>query len=485
MRQQLSLVFVLLVSVLSGAVAEGADDVTPALRLTRADLAEAYLRFEQTARAHPPAAADVRRANEAFDGLTSAFFLGRKATAIEALDALTLSLLPEGARVPGLDRAFAVKVVLEPPVWTVGSPTPRIRTRLRYDVADETPLLLRLRGSGGAQGLALELDLPGNAPEGIPLPPPEGGFPLGAWSVEVALPSGAVVAKGRWAVAAKPLATLRAENDARLDMLADAIAAPAALADALFSARARNALLTDHPSARESAEFLHHATDLPSRLAAEIEALEAGDNPYAGARGDLWRAIPAKTGPIHFRVFVPEELPSEEAARLPLIVALHGMGGDENIFFEAYGAGLLKDLAQQRGFVVVTPRTTDIGLDPATFDRLLDVVLTDYLVADPKRVYLIGHSLGAGVVQRLRGKRPERIRAAAAIAGAATPKGESTVPLLVVRGGRDPIMGAFVRPHREGRTLPPNVEERILPDQGHTLLVAATLREVVAWLLSR
>ena len=50
------------------------------------------------------------------------------------------------------------------------------------------------------------------------------------------------------------------------------------------------------------------------------------------------KAAPSSRWPkVPFRVFAPPT--SDDGAKRPLIIALHGAGGDENMFMDAYGAG--------------------------------------------------------------------------------------------------------------------------------------------------
>ena len=98
-----------------------------------------------------------------------------------------------------------------------------------------------------------------------------------------------------------------------------------------------------------------------------------------------------------YRLFVPDSYDVAKAS--PLVVALHGMGGDENSMFDSYQNGLLKREAGLRGFLVVCPK----GRDSASMYRgsaeqdVMDVlaeVRRDYRI-DAKRIYLMGHSMGA------------------------------------------------------------------------------------------
>ena len=47
---------------------------------------------------------------------------------------------------------------------------------------------------------------------------------------------------------------------------------------------------------------------------------------------------------------------------LPLVIALHGAGGSENMFFDAYGNGKIVDLCRKRGWLLVAPRLSFFGL---------------------------------------------------------------------------------------------------------------------------
>ena len=89
---------------------------------------------------------------------------------------------------------------------------------------------------------------------------------------------------------------------------------------------------------------------------------------------------------------------------------------------------------------------------------------------------------------------PLRIRAVACLAGPCGPGGSGASgtgtngpPLLLVGGGLDPLAPpARLEAAAEGaRARGLDVELRILPTQGHTLLVGAVLDDVVEWLLAQ
>ncbi len=107
--------------------------------------------------------------------------------------------------------------------------------------------------------------------------------------------------------------------------------------------------------------------------------------------GDFWLAFPTGKGQrIPARLFVPKNLDPKKP--IPLVVALHGMGGSENLFFEGYGDGQIVKLCEKRGWLLVAPRCPLFGAPPV--QEIVDQLSKRYPV-DPKRVFLVGHSLGA------------------------------------------------------------------------------------------
>jgi predicted esterase len=270
------------------------------------------------------------------------------------------------------------------------------------------------------------------------------------------------------------------------------------LQHAVALAAGRLTLLTDSPSPDSSAEFLGDQVALGIDLQAEVARIEQGENPYRLFRVDHWRSVPIGTAAagdaagrsVPARVYAPPAVTRQntEPARLfPLVIALHGAGGDENMFFDAYGSGRIKRLADERGFVVVAPRTEAIATVPGALEALLDSIRADYPI-DPERIYVLGHSMGGFVAGSLADRLPERIAAAACLAGG--PRGAlkaPAAPMLVIGATLDTVIpaGTLEQSSRKYRGEGLDIEYREKPGMGHTLMVGECLPEAIDWLLAR
>jgi predicted peptidase len=139
------------------------------------------------------------------------------------------------------------------------------------------------------------------------------------------------------------------------------------------------------------------------------------------------------------RLFVPRGLDANKP--VPIVVALHGAGGSENLFFEGYGGGRIVTECRKRGWLLVAPRG-GLGLGgPPPVPALLDQLAKRYPL-DPKRVFLVGHSMGAMQTIDLIQKHPGKFAAAAALGGGGTvrdAKAFAELPLFVGVGEKDTV----------------------------------------------
>jgi poly(3-hydroxybutyrate) depolymerase len=165
----------------------------------------------------------------------------------------------------------------------------------------------------------------------------------------------------------------------------------------------------------------------------------------AGASGEVHKEILKIDGRQHvYFVFVPSAAPSPSGA--PLLMLLHGSGHDGMSLI-----GPWKELAAKECIILVAPSSMvpaqwQAPLDgPEPLIAIGDTVRQKYS-ADPKRVYLFGHSAGAGFSLLLALAKQDYFAAIAAHAGALDAKAEPLVsqvtrrtPIQMQVGTRDPL----------------------------------------------
>lgn len=455
--------------------------------VTRGDLAATYIQFEGVYRSQPPADNLKPEFNRLFDQATFAFFGGNRAEAVRQINELIGRLLGSDARRLSAETAAALKLAVDPPVALADGRAVRARIASMYAV-DATPgksveLLLRVRSGDGRitheQPLKITFDLLPLVDLWIPLHVDTAKWAPGAY--EVFLTGGArESAAFRWNIVARSPETLRSQNSRRLRALSFD---DPTLKQALAACKARNNLLTDDPDPDESIQLLSNLTTLARDVESELQALEAGQNPYARRAGNYWRVVTAGDVDVPLRVYAPAAAALPDAAPLPLLIALHGAGGDENLFFEGYGAGELIRLAAQRNLIVLAPRTDLLIRQPDLIEPILSVAQAEYPV-DSKRIYLLGHSLGGVTASLLASQQPQRYAAAVCICGVNRLSPTAPLPPLRVYAAElDPI------------SAPQRIEQSVagvdavtftrVPGRGHTLVVPEVLPEALDWLLSR
>ena len=87
-----------------------------------------------------------------------------------------------------------------------------------------------------------------------------------------------------------------------------------------------------------------------------LDALDSITDPFLTRRGDFKKAYRSRVDNSFqpYRIFVPSSYNSSKSSAL--IIALHGMGGDENSYFDAYAQGAFKIEAERRGYIVACPK---------------------------------------------------------------------------------------------------------------------------------
>jgi hypothetical protein len=454
---------------------------------TRYDLARAYVRFERALKATPPADEKRTEIDSAFDKLTVAFFAGDARRAIETMNELTAGLDPAHPLSAGERLAMSLRAQIDPTMFLAGV-TPRatleiVRLYSAPGVEDvRAPWRFVLLDASGAECASAAVDPLSEDSRTARAALVFAREKLDVGTYRIALDAGGVApfTIARCFTVERPLDSVRHANEARL---AKVETAHPKLIRALDTCRARNQLLTERPSKSVSAQFLVDPIVLQREVASEIETLEAGNDPYSRREGGLWRVFRSGNALIPLRTFAPAA--ARSGAALPLVIGLHGAAGDENMFFEGYGGGKLVELAREKGFLLATPELGFSFGDGKRFDALLQSLSRDYNI-DEKRIYLLGHSMGAGVAASLAAIRKEKLAAVACFAGSPAEDKTSIAPTLVIMGEHDPLGDAKSTGERieKERAEGVPIEFRLAPGQGHTLPVGRYLADAVDWLLA-
>lgn len=275
--------------------------------------------------------------------------------------------------------------------------------------------------------------------------------------------------------------SLSDELDARLGKLATAAEATAETAPASIESRSLPHLWR---TLRTMTKKRGEETVLPGdHLLAEAEALAAavaaGTPLHGPARsGQHWLVVPTTKGNVTLRLLVPEGTTTVEPR--PLVLALHGAGGSENLFFDGYGDGAIVPLCAARGWYLAAPRCGSLG--GPDLPALIDALAARWPI-DSQRVVLVGHSMGAALVVGAASRTPTRFRAVAALGGGGTlARGAELqqLPFFVATGSRD-FLAAGARSLRdtlERRGVPTTFRD--YPDVEHLTVVQFALPEVFA-----
>ena len=202
--------------------------------------------------------------------------------------------------------------------------------------------------------------------------------------------------------------------------------------------------------------------------------------PFAPGRQVVTREVGGRVR--RFTVQMPSRA---EGEALPVVVVLHGAGASGSLYLDRNGWA---EKAERERFIAVAPDGLPAAPDlPMSFDknprvwntgqlrpdspraRIDDVAFIDQMLdevarrasIDSQRVYLAGHSNGAGMAFRLATERSERFAALAAVAShcwVRDPKPRRPIPTLYLVGTEDPIVplagGDVVMPWGGTQTKP-------------------------------
>lgn len=204
------------------------------------------------------------------------------------------------------------------------------------------------------------------------------------------------------------------------------------------------------------------------------------------ARQSIWLTLSHKRQSLPVRVQMPTHSASDstvDSSPLPVLIAFHGAGGSENMFFETYGAGRLVAMASQRSWIVVTPRHPLLGM-PMTYREIIEV-LSHFYPIDSRRVYLVGHSMGAAEVVRQVSLASEPPQAAVAVGGGGSAKDIDAyreTPWFVAAGELDFGRSGAKSLAERLEQFKCRVEYREYPDVEHMVIMQAAIDDIFAFL---
>lgn len=229
-----------------------------------------------------------------------------------------------------------------------------------------------------------------------------------------------------------------------------------------------------------------------------VTSLKEGHDPFADAKGDVGMAYRSTFDGqlVPYRVYIPKNY--DKSKKYPLVVLLHGAGGDETNFLEGY-AGMFPKLAEERGYILASVN----GRGPLSGYRkenggeqdVLDVLdlMKGRLNIDPARIYLGGHSMGGGGTWTVGLKYPERFSGLIPIAGSsaavmpgleAEVKSGKKLPVMMVCGVKDALVQvAGCRTVAEkAKALDVPLKYAEYPTGDHLSVVPMSVPDIFNWL---
>jgi len=374
------------------------------------------LRAFETAWEKAPGDESSGRCVEPLKDAVQSFFSFRLSRAAEAIDRARYAV--ESDKEPAADRIWAESLAIFPDKRLLDVREDSLRFELRVFYEKPRPpdsrftLRCRLLDSGGKE-LA-------NADEVISELPHKSQLPL--WSI----PAGDHRLKYEIVLNDKPIANgsigisfVERLNDrlTQLEKLAAGWIDADSTERATFRAQTR---LVSGLAGGKSEE-----TDYPaSRIISELDSLARAIQDHAlffnrSRGGQFWLALvtgrdaKSRTEAAAVRILVPRKV--QDNSLWPLVVALHGAGGKENLFFDGYGSGKIVSLCEQRDWMLVAPRCGQFGGGP-NIPAMIDELLKRYPI-DPTKVFLVGHSMGAALAIQAACQNPNRFAGVVALGG--------------------------------------------------------------------
>lgn len=182
----------------------------------------------------------------------------------------------------------------------------------------------------------------------------------------------------------------------------------------------------------------------------------------------------ARQGKSVFRASFPDQPDPDET----LVIALHGAGGSENLFYEGYGLGMAVRESLKRGWAFASPRSSPSA--PS------DVLAWMKSVRNwtPKRVIVMGHSMGGALALQTGSLTPKPSAVVLfAPAGRSVPSALQGVPLCLAVGRQEIMMlGASAEAIKAQMKDAKDFKHLLVDPCEHLMIVGEALPEAFKWL---
>ena len=226
---------------------------------------------------------------------------------------------------------------------------------------------------------------------------------------------------------------------------------------------------------RTAASFVADLGNIVKQSDETIGRLKKGLDPYRGRYGDIRKAFVSKaTGKLEpYRLYIPKAYENKE--KLPVMLVLHGGGGDEN-YYPDMADGAVLNIMEKHGIIMISPKATSWYKDDGAKDllQLINLVLAELPKADRSLIFSTGVSMGGYGTYNLAAEYPGLLAGAACVSGTVKQdygkiENFKNTPCLILHGGADSVV-----PVEEARNtadkfkeLGYNHELRIFPGYGH------------------